>query len=90
MGSIAYMSDKSMITAPDESGATTSFPRALELLSVVLPVLDEMDNLQELYSRLSTTLGELQSGSGLSDWELLFVDDGSTDGTTQWLYRKAD
>lgn len=43
-------------------------------LCVVVPVLNERDNVAPLVDRLSATL------AGLS-WEVVFVDDGSTDGT---------
>jgi glycosyltransferase involved in cell wall biosynthesis len=49
-------------------------------LTVVLPVLNERDVLPELYGRLQATL----DGMAL-DWELLFVDDGSSDGTVEGL-----
>jgi dolichol-phosphate mannosyltransferase len=45
-------------------------------LSVVVPALDEEENILPLFERLEPVLDEL----GLS-WELLFVDDGSRDGT---------
>ncbi|MGH8131360.1 MAG: glycosyltransferase family 2 protein, partial [Steroidobacteraceae bacterium] len=47
-------------------------------ISVVLPVLNERDNLEQLHKELTgvlTTLGR--------DYELVFVDDGSTDGSTE-------
>ena len=43
-------------------------------LCVVVPVLNERDNVVPLVDRLSATL------AGLT-WEVVFVDDGSTDGT---------
>ncbi len=49
-------------------------------LSVVIPVFNEAENIQPLIERLCSALG---------DWpgrvEILFVDDGSTDGTLQLL-----
>src|SRR5205814_2009226 len=45
-------------------------------LSVVVPVLNEERGLEPLISRLRPVLDSL----GL-DWEVIFVDDGSTDGT---------
>jgi dolichol-phosphate mannosyltransferase len=50
------------------------------VISVVLPVYDEVDNLQALYHRLMTVL----EGEDLS-YELVFVDDGSSDGSLQLL-----
>jgi|SRR6185295_13574083 glycosyltransferase involved in cell wall biosynthesis len=45
-------------------------------ISVVLPVLDERDNLLPLHDRLTTTLAALGR-----DYEVIYVDDGSTDGS---------
>src|SRR5579872_49369 len=43
-------------------------------VSVVVTVLNEEDSVGELYRRLAATLDG-------RDWEAVFVDDGSTDGT---------
>jgi dolichol-phosphate mannosyltransferase len=45
-------------------------------LSVVIPVLDESSNIRRLYEGLKKELDPL-----CSDYELIFVDDGSTDGS---------
>ena len=49
-------------------------------LSVVVPVFNEVEALAELYVRLDAVL----NGIGHS-YEILFVDDGSSDGSTQKL-----
>jgi glycosyltransferase involved in cell wall biosynthesis len=50
------------------------------LLSVVVPIKDEIETLPELHRRLSDVLtGEL------SDGEIVFVDDGSGDGSARWI-----
>jgi dolichol-phosphate mannosyltransferase len=50
------------------------------LLSVVVPIKDEIETLPELTRRLSDVLtGEL------SDSEIVFVDDGSGDGSARWI-----
>lgn len=50
------------------------------LLSVVVPIKDEIETLPELTRRLSEVLvGEL------SDAEVVFVDDGSRDGSARWI-----
>ena len=54
-------------------------PRASGLLSVVVPVLNEEDNIPELVRRLRTTL------DGGLPFEVIFVDDGSTDRTWRLL-----
>jgi glycosyltransferase involved in cell wall biosynthesis len=53
-------------------------------LSVVIPIKDERDNLRPLHERLRRALDPLLDGAAdppLEDYELLFVDDGSTDGS---------
>lgn len=44
------------------------------LISIVVPAFDEQDNLRALYDELCQELQALR-------WELVFVDDGSSDGT---------
>src|SRR5512139_839230 len=51
-------------------------------LSIVVPTLNESQNVQELLRRLETTLGA-------SRWEVIFVDDNSPDGTAS-LVRDID
>ena len=43
-------------------------------ISIVLPILNEEENLEELYSRLTETLSKLDL-----EYEIIAVDDGSTD-----------
>jgi glycosyltransferase involved in cell wall biosynthesis len=49
-------------------------------LSVLIPVFNEVENIEPLHAELDAVLG----GSGLR-YELIFVDDGSTDGTAAKL-----
>jgi dolichol-phosphate mannosyltransferase len=56
------------------SDADTCVPHLLDL-AVVVPTYNERANIAELIERLEFTL------HGLA-WELVFVDDDSTDGTT--------
>jgi hypothetical protein len=51
-------------------------------LCVVVPVLNERDNVAPLVDKLRETL------AGLC-WEVIFVDDGSTDGTRDAVAAKA-
>ncbi len=46
------------------------------LISIVVPAFNEADGLIQLYQEIAKALED-----EASDWELLFVDDGSTDGT---------
>jgi glycosyltransferase involved in cell wall biosynthesis len=54
-------------------------------LSVVVPVFNEVESLPELYDRLVKTLDNV----GLQSYELIFVDDGSTDGSFAQLQELA-
>jgi glycosyltransferase involved in cell wall biosynthesis len=58
-----------------------SAPRR-RLLSVVVPLLNEEPTLEQLYRELEAALAP----SGLT-WEVVFVDDGSTDGSYRELVR---
>jgi len=52
------------------------------LLSIVIPVLNEVETVPLMITRLRDTLGGLK-------WEVIFVDDGSTDQTWSILERAA-
>jgi len=60
----------------ERSRAETTARGAETLLSVVIPVLNEANGLRQLLGRLVPVL----EGTG-ADFEIIFVDDGSTDGT---------
>ncbi len=62
----------------------TSENKHLPLISVVVPVCSEADNVSPLAARIATAL----SATGLP-YELLFVDDGSTDQTPDRLRQLA-
>ncbi len=49
-------------------------------ISVVLPVYNEEDNLKPLFKELRKVLE-----NNYTDWEVIFVDDGSTDSTSEKL-----
>jgi glycosyltransferase involved in cell wall biosynthesis len=49
-------------------------------ISIVVPLYNEEANIEELYARLTQVLRELRRG-----YELVFVDDGSRDGTFKLL-----
>ena len=46
-------------------------------LSIIIPVFNEEENV----AKLSDSLLKVLPGLNLEDWEILFVDDGSTDKT---------
>jgi glycosyltransferase involved in cell wall biosynthesis len=48
------------------------------IYSIIAPIYNEIDNLPELYRRVK----EVMNSSG-EPWELILVDDGSTDGSTE-------
>lgn len=49
-------------------------------LSIVIPVYNEKNNISELYNSLNSVLQGLKK-----EYEIIFVDDGSSDGTTEEL-----
>ncbi len=55
--------------------------KAIVELSVLVPVYDEARSIEETYSELRDALDRLDSG-----WEIVFVDDGSTDNTGKLLF----
>jgi polyisoprenyl-phosphate glycosyltransferase len=76
------MNDLTMSDAMPPWQAVASPPRKLELLSVVAPVYNEEETLEEFHTRVSRALEDLP-------FELVLVDDGSTDGTYEILTRLA-
>jgi len=65
----------------DESGVTrgaAALRAELPALSIIVPTLNERDNVHELVERLDRCLADL-------DWEIVFVDDDSRDGTIDVL-----
>ena len=53
--------------------------------SIIAPIYNEIDNLPELYRRLK----EVMDANG-EPWELILVDDGSTDGSTDKIRELAE
>ncbi len=51
-------------------------------LSIIIPVYNEEGNIKPLYNQLSLVLRKLSE-----DYEIIFVDDGSTDRTLEHLYQ---
>jgi len=52
------------------------------IISVVIPILNEADNIRELHTRLDATF----NGMG-ADYEIIFIDDGSTDNSLSEIKR---
>ncbi|WP_131114451.1 glycosyltransferase family 2 protein [Lichenihabitans psoromatis] len=58
-----------------------SEPCPAPLLSVIVPTFNERDNVPILFDRLAVVLRDIL-------WEMIVVDDDSTDGTWDWARRK--
>lgn len=56
----------------------------MRTVSIVVPMKDERDNVEPLYQRVKDALQEQ------FDWEVILVDDGSTDGTFEMLTKVAE
>lgn len=56
----------------------------MKTVSIVVPFLNERENLPVLYERVAAALSREPE-----QWELLFVDDGSTDGSAEWVEEQA-
>jgi polyisoprenyl-phosphate glycosyltransferase len=54
-------------------------------ISIIAPVYNELGNLDELYRRIC----EVMDGAG-ENWEMVLVDDGSTDGSNDIIRRLAE
>jgi glycosyltransferase involved in cell wall biosynthesis len=52
--------------------------------SIIAPIFNELDNLAELYRRVNEVMSKLEG-----TWELILVDDGSTDGSTERILEMA-
>ena len=48
-------------------------------ISIVIPVFNERESLPDLVDELVHNLSEYKT------WEVIFIDDGSSDGSTEWL-----
>lgn len=55
------------------------------VVSIAVPIYNEIESLPELHRQVS----EVMRAAG-EPWELLLIDDGSTDGSTGWILEKAE
>ena len=53
--------------------------------SIIAPIFNEIESIPELYLRVSATMDQVGES-----WELILVDDGSTDGSTDKIMELAD
>src|SRR5262245_55889211 len=72
------------VTRPRRAAGGLRSSIAMRTLSIVVPVKDERENVEPLYRQVKDVLRD-----GFA-WELVYVDDGSTDGTFDELNRLAD
>lgn len=63
-------------------------PSSRPWISVVIPIKDERDNLQPLTDRLLQVL-QAREESKAAPFEILYIDDGSTDGSSEVMDRLA-
>ncbi len=56
----------------------------MKTVSVIVPFLNERENLPVLYERVAAALDREPEA-----WELVLVDDGSTDGSAEWAEQQA-
>ena len=56
----------------------------LPTISIIAPFLNEENNLPLLYERIAAVMKNRPEA-----WELILVDDGSTDGSPAWVRRKS-
>jgi glycosyltransferase involved in cell wall biosynthesis len=55
------------------------------IFSIIAPVFNEIESIPELYRRVSATMDQVGES-----WELIFVDDGCTDGSTEKILELAE
>lgn len=68
------------MSTPERKLALEEMPERRPALSVVIPVFNEAATLGDLHRRLCATLGFMER-----PYEIIYVDDGSADGSTQAL-----
>jgi glycosyltransferase involved in cell wall biosynthesis len=66
---------------PSTDPSTVESPPSRPMISVVIPLFNEEESLRELAERLVPVLDAMAGGN----WEVIFVDDGSRDGSFEVL-----
>ena len=79
---IAILDEPVLATRADENDDLSNDDVCIGSLSVVIPVLNEVESIPELYREIVDGVSPLDL-----PWELIFIDDGSTDGTAAELRR---
>jgi len=69
--------------SPEDDHPTGHFTNSS--LSIVIPVFNELEGLELLHNSLNQALSSVPL-----EWEVIYVDDGSTDGSTQELIKLAE
>lgn len=54
-------------------------------LSIVIPIYNEEENINELFEEIKNNSDKLVSGDGIKDYEIIFVNDGSKDNSQEKL-----
>ncbi len=65
-------------SAVEGTGLAGDGARRIRSISIVVPFLNEEASLEELHTRIVAAMAE-----DTRQWDLIFVDDGSTDGGTE-------
>lgn len=81
-GERAHAERADMVELSDDAPVLGGTPSKRRLLSVVIPLLNEEPTLEQLYRELDAALAQTELA-----WEVVFVDDGSTDGSYRELVR---
>ena len=68
-----------MLPMTSESKNAAAVLRTVPFLSIIVPTFNEQDNVHELVHRIDRCLPGV-------DWEIVFVDDDSVDGTLKVLH----
>lgn len=82
---VSVAKSRSTLRAAGEPSSSRSAAEAQVDVSVVVPLFNEEENVAEFFGRLRAAL----SGLGRR-WEVVFVDDGSSDGTFRQTEKLAD